>query len=133
MKPLQIGQVALRTGLSPDAIRFYEKRGLVPRPARSAGGYRLYQPREIADLEFIQMAQKLGFSLGEIHELAAMQRQPLDACGHVRELIARKLDVVRGKIRELRALETTLSRAFRQCREPRERCPVLEGIGRKKR
>jgi MerR family mercuric resistance operon transcriptional regulator len=49
---LQIGQVSQETGLSVDAIRFYEKSGLLPRPARTAGGYRLYHEREIADLEF---------------------------------------------------------------------------------
>jgi DNA-binding transcriptional MerR regulator len=66
---LQIGQVAQKTGLSVDAIRFYEKPGLLPRTSRTQSGYRLYQEREIADLEFIQKAQRLGFSLAEIREL----------------------------------------------------------------
>jgi DNA-binding transcriptional MerR regulator len=73
---LQIGQVAHKTGLSVDAIRFYEKSGLLPRPARTQGGYRLYAEREIADLEFIQKAQRLGFSLNEIRELFSIQRRP---------------------------------------------------------
>jgi DNA-binding transcriptional MerR regulator len=51
---LQIGQVAKRTGLTVDVIRFYEKSGLLPRPVRTEGGYRLYHEREGADLEFIQ-------------------------------------------------------------------------------
>jgi DNA-binding transcriptional MerR regulator len=63
---LHIGHVAKRTGLTVDAIRFYEKAGLLPRPARTEGGYRLYHEREVADLEFIQKAQQLGFSLNEI-------------------------------------------------------------------
>lgn len=54
MQSFQIGQVAQRTGLTVDAIRFYEKAGLLPRAARSAGGYRLYHDRDVADLEFIQ-------------------------------------------------------------------------------
>lgn len=70
---LQIGQVAQRTGLSVDAIRFYEKSGLLARPARTQGGYRLYEEREVADLEFIQKAQQLGFSLNEIRELFSIQ------------------------------------------------------------
>ena len=69
MQVLQIGRVAQRTGLSADTIRFYEKAGLLPRPARSSGGYRLYGEHAIADLEFIQKAQRLGFSLNEIREL----------------------------------------------------------------
>jgi len=132
---LQIGQVAQKTGLSVDAIRFYEKAGLLPRPARTQGGYRLYQEREIADLEFIQTAQQLGFSLNEIRELFSIQRHPHEVCEHVRDLIAQKLDVVRAKIAELEAMETELAGALRQCRtalrqpsKHRDSCPVLEAI-----
>lgn len=129
---LQIGQVAEKTGLSVDAIRFYEKSGL---PARTEGGYRLYRAREIADLEFIQRAQQLGFSLNEIRELFSIQRHPDEVCEHVRDLIAQKLAVVRAKIAELKAMEADLAGALRQCRsalrQPRKHqdpCPVLEAI-----
>src|SRR5713101_5664567 len=111
---LQIGQVAKRTGLTVDAIRFYEKSGLLPRPARTQGGYRLYEAREVADLEFIQNAQQLGFSLNEIRELFSIQRHPHQVCVHVRDLITQKLGVVRAKIAELRAMETELAGALRQ-------------------
>lgn len=134
---LQIGQVANRTGLTVDAIRFYEKSGLLPRPARSQGGYRLYQEQEIAELEFIQRAQRLGFSLQEIHELVLIQRHPEEACAHVRDLIAHKLAVVRGKLSELRRIERQLDRAMRQCstalrRQSKDRncCPVLSAIAK---
>lgn len=133
--PLQIGQVAEKTGLSVDAIRFYEKAGLLPRPARTPGGYRLYQEREVADLEFIQKAQRLGFSLNEIRELFSIQRHPDEVCVHVRDLIAQKLSIVRSKIIELQALESELSGALRQCRKAiRQRtkhddsCPVLKEL-----
>ena len=133
--PLQIGQVAQKTGLSIDAIRFYEKSGLLPRPARTQGGYRLYQDQEVADLAFIQKAQQLGFSLKEIRELFSIQRHPHEVCGHVRDLIAQKLSVVRSKIAELQRLETELASALRQChaalRQPekhQDSCPVLEEI-----
>jgi DNA-binding transcriptional MerR regulator len=132
---LQIGQVAKKTGLSVDAIRFYEKSGLLPRPARTQGGYRLYQEREIADLQFIQKAQQLGFSLHEIRELFSIQRHPHEVCEHVRDLIAQKLTVVREKIAELQRLEAELDGAVRQCRtalrqrsKHRDCCPVLEAI-----
>src|SRR5277367_5422231 len=135
MAAFQIGQVAQRTGLSIDAIRFYEKTGLLVSPARTQGGYRLYQEREVADLEFIQRAQQLGFSLNEIRELFSIQRHPHEVCVHVRDLIAQKLGVVRAKIAELQAMETELAGALRQCctalRRPakhRDSCPVLEAI-----
>ena len=135
MQSFQIGQVARRTGLTVDAIRFYEKAGLLPPAARSAGGYRLYHDRHVADLEFIQRAQQLGFSLNEIRELVAIQHHPQEACVHVRDLIAQKLAVVRTKIEELRTLETGLAAALQQCRKALRQplknedcCPVLQNI-----
>ena len=132
---LHIGHVAKRTGLTVDAIRFYEKAGLLPRPARTEGGYRLYHEREVADLEFIQKAQQLGFSLNEIRELFSIQRRPDEACAHVRDLIAGKLGVVRAKIADLQTLEMDLVAALRQCRtalrkpsKQRDCCPVLKEI-----
>jgi DNA-binding transcriptional MerR regulator len=105
---LQIGQVAQKTGLSVDAIRFYEKSGLLRRPARTQGGYRLYEERSIADLEFIQKAQQLGFSLNEIRELFSIQRHPQEACEHVRDLIMQKLAVVRPRSRSCRRWKRNL-------------------------
>jgi MerR family transcriptional regulator, mercuric resistance operon regulatory protein len=132
---LQIGQVAQKTGLSIDAIRFYEKAGLLVCPARTPGGYRLYQEKEVADLEFIQRAQQLGFSLNEIRELFSIQRHPHEVCTHVRDLIAHKLDVVRAKIADLKSLEGELAGALRKCRTAlrrpsthRDSCPVLKAI-----
>ena len=134
MQSFQIGQVAQRTGLTVDAIRFYEKAGLLPRAARTAGGYRLYQDRDVADLEFIQRAQQLGFSLSEIRELISIQHHPQEACVHVHDLITQKLAVVRSKIEELRTLETGLAAALQQCRKAlrpsktQDCCPVLQNI-----
>jgi MerR family transcriptional regulator, mercuric resistance operon regulatory protein len=132
---LQIGQVAQRTGLSVDAIRFYERSGLLPRPLRTQGGFRLYQEKEVADLEFIQTAQQLGFSLNEIRELLSIQRHPHEVCVHVRDLIAQKLGVVRAKIAQLQSMEKELAGALRQCRtalrqpaKHQDSCPVLEAI-----
>jgi DNA-binding transcriptional MerR regulator len=132
---LQIGQVARKTGLSIDAIRFYEKEGLLPPPSRTQAGYRLYREREVADLEFIQRAQQLGFSLSEIRELFSIQRHPQEVCVNVSDLIAQKLSTVRGKIAELQRIEADLAGALRQCRKAlqqpamhRDSCPVLEEI-----
>ncbi len=137
---LQIGQVAQKTGLSVDAIRFYEKSGLLPRPARTQGGYRLYEEREVVDLEFIQKTQRLGFSLNEIRELFSIQRHPHEVCVHVRDLITQKLGVVRAKIAELQAMERELAGALRQCAtalrqrsKHQDSCPVLEAIRKPRR
>lgn len=136
MNNLQIGEVARRTGMSIDAIRFYEKSGLLPHPARSKSGYRLYQESTLEDLAFIQKAQALGFSLDEIRRLVAIQRRPNEACSHVRDLIFQKLTIVRKKMEELHSLEAGLADALRRChrtvRRPArhsETCPVLQDIG----
>ena len=133
--PLQIGQVAQKTGLSVDAIRFYEKRGCLPRPARTQGGYRLYQERKSQTSNLSRRRNSSGFSLNEIRELFSIQRHPHEVCVHVRDLIAQKLGVVRAKIAELQRLETELAGALRQCRtalrqpsKHQDSCPVLEAI-----
>jgi DNA-binding transcriptional MerR regulator len=93
-----------------------KKRGCCRARRGRRGGYRLYHEREVADLEFIQKAQQLEFSLNEIRELFSIQRHPDEACAHVRDLIAAKLGVVRTKIADLQRLETDLAEALRQCR-----------------
>lgn len=140
---LHIGKAAEQTGLSIDTIRFYEKVGLLQKPPRSEGGYRMFGPNEIGDLRFIGKAQELGFSLNEIRELLLVRRQD-HACAPVRELLRRKLDSVRQKIEELLRLEAELKQALRKCeREIRtsavaghECCPVLaemESVNGKRR
>ncbi len=135
MDAQRIGIVSRRTGISIDAIRFYEKAGLLPTPTRTQGGFRLYAEREILDLDFIRRSQQLGFSLVEIRELLSIQRHPFEACTHVKALIEHKLSVVRDKIAELRKVEAGLDAAMRQCRralnKPRghgKNCPVLKEI-----
>ena len=134
----KIGQVAHATGLSIDTIRFYEKQGLLPRSARTDGGFRLFGAGDIETLKFVRKAQELGFSLNEIRELLILRTDHVPACSHVKELLDQKLTAVEQKIKELRSLELSLQRALRKCnRELRAAapghgkcCPVLEEITR---
>src|SRR5205809_6087125 len=96
---------------------FTKKRDSCRAPPEPRGGYRLYHQREVDDLEFIQKAQQLGFSLNEIRELFSIQRHPQETCVHVRDLVAQKLAVVRSKIAELQTLEAGLAAALKQCRK----------------
>lgn len=133
---IQIGKVAKETGLSIDTIRFYEKVGLLKRPPRTEGGYRLFGPDTIHELQFIAKAQALGFSLHEIRELLTLKATNLHACSEVHDLLQHKLIVVRQKINELLRLEEGLKHALRQCNRKlrhkhtshAEHCPVLEEI-----
>src|SRR5215469_2475636 len=98
------GQVSEQTGLSVDAIRFYKKQRLLERPPRTEGGFRLFRREDIDRIRFIRSVQQLGFSLPEIRELLVLERDPGEACSHVRDLLQGNR-TVRGKVRELRALE----------------------------
>src|SRR5215470_10016154 len=70
---LKIGAVSKRTGLSVDAIRFYEKEGLLKISVRSEGGFRLFREKDLEDLRLIRSAQSLGFSLVEIRDLLSIR------------------------------------------------------------
>ena len=135
VKPgIQIGEAAKRTALSVDAIRFYEKRSLLPEPLRTPGRFRLYTASDLSSLMFIRQMQGLGFSLSEIKQLLDLRSRRADACASVRAIVRAKLDTVRNKIRELRKLEHELATDLRLCdseldrrgnRGPRA-CPVLK-------
>ena len=133
---LQIGTLAQQTGLTVDAIRFYEKSGLLKRPARTVGGFRLFRLEDAVDLRFIQKAQELGFSLQEIRELLILQREDVEACSHVDDLLDQKLAEVRRKIADLEKLKRSLERASWKCKKElkdsgaahRGCCPVLEEL-----
>jgi DNA-binding transcriptional MerR regulator len=132
---LHIGTAAKQTGLSIDAIRFYQKSGLLTPPARTAGGYRVFTKTGIAELEFIARAQDLGFSLAEIKELVSLRNENGRACPEVRSLICLKLQNVKEKIAALKHLESELARRLRLCDRALKRrtageggCPVIEEI-----
>lgn len=134
---LQIGEVARRTELTVDAIRFYEKRRLLPKAMRTTGHFRLYTAEDIDRIRFIQRMQALGFSLREIKELGNLRARRVDACESVRKLLTAKLAEVRSKMRELARLESELAGDLRKCSaELKHRrqhapaaCPVLETSG----
>lgn len=135
----QIGKVSEQTGLSIDAIRFYEKQRLLDRPPRTEGGFRLFSAQDIERIQFIQRAQQLGFSLPEIRELLILRRGDGEACSHVRDLLRGKVAAVRYKIAELGVLEEQLTKSLRKCERQlkvsgdshTECCPVIEAIAQR--
>src|SRR5712691_2452344 len=72
---MTIGEIALRSGFTIKALRFYERQGLLPPSGRRAGGYRLYQEADIHRLEFIRQAKALGLTLDAIRELVVSARK----------------------------------------------------------
>jgi len=126
---MQIGLVARRIGLSVDAIRFYERNSLLPRPPRTQGGFRQYEENDIETLAFIRRVQGLGFKLCEIRGLLNLRGSRVQPCAPVRRRLEQKLTEVRRKLADLRKLEHELQLARRSCnKELRKRaahCPIL--------
>ncbi len=126
---MQIGIVAKKIGLSVDAIRFYERNALLPRPPRTQGGFRQYGENDVETLGFIRRVQSLGFKLSEIRGLLQLRGNRLQACAPVRRRLQAKLSDVRQKLADLQKLEHELRLALRNCdKELRKRpahCPIL--------
>jgi len=126
---MHIGSVAKKIGLTPDAIRFYERNALLPSPPRTQGGFRQYAETDIETLAFIRRAQSLGFRLSEIRSLLDLRGDRLQPCALVKRHLRVKLADVREKLASIRKLERELLAALRSCdRELRKRsphCPIL--------
>jgi DNA-binding transcriptional MerR regulator len=126
---MHIGGVARKIGLSPDAIRFYERNALLPRPSRTPGGFRQYADTDLEILRFIRQTQGLGFTLKEVRELLALRGSRLQPCAPVSLRLQKKLLQVRRKLRDLQTLQHQLQSALRTCRKElhrkNARCPLL--------
>ena len=126
---MQIGIVAKKIGLSVDAIRFYERNGLLPRPPRTEGGFRRYGENDVETLAFVRRVQGLGFKLSEIRGLLRLRGNRLQPCAPVQRRLQEKLADVQRKLTDLHKLEHELRLALRSCdRELHKRgahCPIL--------
>ncbi len=123
-----IGGVAQAVGVNVETIRFYQRKGLLPAPERSARGIRRYGKPEIERLRFIKSAQRLGFSLEEIAELLRLDDGT--HCSEARELAERKLADVRSKLTHLARLEAVLAGLVRACRNRKRNvaCPLIASL-----
>lgn len=125
-----IGQVARRTGLSADTLRYYEKIGLLPQPDRTSGGRRIYRERDLARLRFIRRAQAVGFRLDEIAKLVRFREDAAGSSTAVRELALEKHRAVCSQMETLRTMERELALLISICRGSSEACPILDRLGR---
>jgi MerR family mercuric resistance operon transcriptional regulator len=123
-----IGRLAAAAGVHVETIRYYQRRGVVPQPVRPAGGVRRYTEVDAERLRFIKRAQLMGFTLAEIENLLLLRTRR--SCRATRELAARKLQAVDGRIRELRQLRGELSGLIAACDSNSENrdCPVIERL-----
>src|ERR687894_431690 len=96
---LKIGDVSKRSGIGIEALRFYEKSGLLDKPSRTYSGYRLYGNGVLERLAFIKQAQVLGFSLDEIKKIIADARAGRQPCDEVREIVRWRLEELDERMR----------------------------------
>ncbi len=131
-KTLTIGRLAQEVGINLETVRFYERQGLLPKPPRSASGYRLFPTEAARRLKFIKRAQELGFSLSEIRELLALRMSPRTTSAEIRKRTEAKITDIEGKIKSLDSMRKTLVKLARSCGgcAPLSECPILESLDR---
>jgi MerR family mercuric resistance operon transcriptional regulator len=117
-----IGKLAAATGVNIETIRYYERVALLPAPARTTGGHRVYDAGHIQRLAFIRRSRELGFSLEDIRALIALSDDKGDCSA--KELTLRHLANVRGKIASLKKLERALRGMTDACKPGNQNsCP----------
>ncbi|MBC7932693.1 MAG: heavy metal-responsive transcriptional regulator [Rubrivivax sp.] len=109
---LRIGEVAQLSGIAVETLRFYERRGLLGRPARTEANYRVYGEAVLERLAFIKRAQAIGFTLDEITEILAESAEGRLPCRHVREMARGKLAEVDKRLAEMRRYRAELARTL---------------------
>ena len=128
---MKIGAAAAASGCHIETIRYYERIGLLPHPARSVSGYREYLPEEVDRLRFITRGRELGFSLEEIRSLLALSDDPTLSCRDVDQLARHHLADVRQRLRELRRIAQELERTIASCAGgKRGQCAILGALSR---
>lgn len=124
-KTLTIGRFAKAADVNVETIRYYQRKGLLPEPARPLGGIRRYGQADVARLKFVKSAQRLGFSLDEITQLLRLEDGT--NCRDAAEIAAHRLDDIRARLNDLQRIEAALSELVRACRTQHDEvsCPLI--------
>jgi len=127
MKNRTRGILATQSGVKAETIRYYEKIDLMPEPARTQGGHRLYEDMHLQRLRFIRRSRDLGFTLDEIRELLSLVDGQQVSCNKVQHIAEAHIKDVREKIADLRKIERTLRDMSSQCSGKNiPDCPIIE-------
>jgi MerR family mercuric resistance operon transcriptional regulator len=128
---LMTGEIAARTGVNLETVRYYERIGLLPRPPRSEGGHRHYGEEQVRYLNFIRRGRELGFTLDEIRALLRLAKERDQSCAEARDLAVGHLKEIRAKIADLRAMEKVLREMVARCADGTlPECPLIEALFR---
>ncbi|SRR5258706_10075300 len=129
MDHLSIGKLAAAAGVGVDTVRFYERAGLLKKPARTPSGYRKYAAADAERLRFVRRAKALGFSLDEVAELLRLN----DGGGRrkaVRAVAEKRLAQIEQRLAELERIRKSLRHLLHECHGdgPLEGCPIIEAV-----
>ncbi|MHB1083443.1 MAG: Hg(II)-responsive transcriptional regulator [Thiobacillus sp.] len=128
MQALTISRLAREAGVNVETIRFYQRRGLLTEPPRPLGGIRRYDQTDVARVQFIKAAQRIGFTLDEIAQLLELD----DGlhCSQARAIAEHKLEVVRERLVDLQRIETALAQLVGRCEASRGKvkCPLIDAL-----
>src|SRR5260221_3077125 len=128
-KEFSIGTLSEHSGVNVETIRYYEKIGIMPAPARSANGYRIYGAKHARRLHFVRRGRELGFSLDELRGLLRLVDGHRYTCAQVRTLTLDHLAGVRRKITDLRRIERVMADMAAQCTGNRvPDCPIIDAL-----
>lgn len=127
---LMRGELARRVGIGIESLRFYERKKILSKPARTQSGYRLYEESQVQRLRFVKKAQVLGFTLEEIRELLDLVENSRLKCGTVKTLAEEKIREVELKITDLKNLKDALVNLTSQCDSEKSirQCPIIESL-----
>lgn len=126
---MQIGELARVSGVHLETIRYYEREGVLPRPARLANGRRVYSSADARQLGFIRHARELGFDLTQVRALLALQEEPEASCTEASRMAQTQLDSVESRIARLMVLREELRRMIAECRDGAvAECRVIEAL-----
>lgn len=127
---MRTAQAAERAGVNPQTLRYYERRGLLPAPARSQAGYRRYSAETVHIVRFIKRAQELGFTLSEAESLLHLADGGPEACEEANALAGQKIAELSRRITDLTRMREALVQMRSTCDRPRpdRECPLLQAI-----
>jgi DNA-binding transcriptional MerR regulator len=126
-RPLRIGQLAAQTDVSVATLRFYERRGLIPPPARTPSGYRAYTEEAVEIIRSIKRAQELGFTLKEIKALGEFRRGRNNSCGDLKKVAASKLSEIEDELARITRARKVLRGLLGNCEKSPSKlaeCPL---------
>jgi len=127
---MKIGALAEATGTAVETIRYYEREGLLPPPARADNNYRMYLPAHVERLAFIRQCRHLDMTLEEVRALIRLRESPAADCGGINELLDEHIGHVAHRIGELRALQKELKALRARCAaaDTVAACGILQGL-----